>query len=148
MQVDNGQNLELVWAYEIDVYKNWWNAMVSTETGNVIALFDWVDQANFNVFPIGVNDPNDGARSNLVDPAYLASSPLGWNDRGQGRTSTETVGNNVYAQENWAGGSTWQNNYRPNPGSSLNFNYPINFQTQPDAYIDAATTNLFYWGVH
>jgi len=145
MQVDNGRKLDLVWAYEIDEYDNWWNAMVSAETGEVIALFDWVDHASYNVYPVGVNDPSDGSRSNVVNPAVSNASPLGWHDRSQGRTSTQTVGNNVYAQENWSGGSTWQNNYRPDGATGLTFNFPINFNQQPDMYGDASITNLFYW---
>jgi len=145
MQVDNGRKLDLVWAYEIDEYNNWWNAMVSAETGDVIALFDWVDNANYNVYPVGVNDPSDGSRSNVVNPAVSNASPLGWHDRSQGRTSTQSVGNNVYAQENWSGGTAWQNNYRPDGSTALNFNFPINLNQQPDIYADAAISNLFYW---
>jgi extracellular elastinolytic metalloproteinase len=119
--------------------------MVSAETGEVIALYDWVDHASYNVLPIGVNDPGDGVRSNILNPAVSNASPLGWHDWGGGETSTLTMGNNVYAQENWAGGSTWQNNYRPNGGTPLSFNFGLNLDQVPDVYIDAATSNLFYW---
>jgi extracellular elastinolytic metalloproteinase len=145
MQVEKGKELELVWAYEIDVLDHWWNAMVSAEDGEIIALYDWVDSANYNSYPIGTNDPDDGPRENVYDPAVSNASPLGWNDRGQSRTSTLTIGNNVYAQENWSGGTQWQNNYRPDGATGLDFNFPVNLNQQPDYYIDAATTNLFYW---
>jgi extracellular elastinolytic metalloproteinase len=69
---------------------------------------------------------------------------LGWHDQGTQRY-TNTIGNNVYAQDNPTGGSQWLNNYRPNGGTTLNFNYPINFANQPSAYRDASITNLFYW---
>lgn len=37
---------------------NWWNAYVSTRTGEVLAVYDWVHDLNsFTVYPIGVNDP-------------------------------------------------------------------------------------------
>jgi len=145
MQVDDGKHLELVWTYEIDVYDDWWNAMVSAEDGEIIALFDWVDSANYNVYPVGINDPNDGARVNVQNPAVSNASPLGWHDRSSGRTSTQTVGNNAYCQENWSGGSAWENNYRPDGAAALSFNFPINFANAPRQYGDAAISNLFYW---
>ena len=35
--------------------------------------------------------------------------------------------------------------FRPQGGPSLNFNFPIDFQQNPDTYQSAAITNLFYW---
>jgi len=145
VQVDYGTKLELVWEFELDVYDHWWNAFVSTTTGDIIALFDWVDDATFQVYPIGVNDPDDGMRVVIVNPEVSNASPLGWHNQGNGNTFTTTAGNNAYAQENWSGGTAWQNNYRPNGGPALHFEFPINFNQEPDMYIDASTTNLFYW---
>ena len=50
----------------------------------------------------------------MVDPHTLKASPLGWHDQGNGASYTTTIGNNVYAQENWSGstGNGWINNYR------------------------------------
>jgi extracellular elastinolytic metalloproteinase len=62
-----------------------------------------------------------------------------------GQTYQDTRGNNVYAQENWSGGTSWQNNYRPSGGSALDFDFPINFNTEPEEYVDASTSNLFFW---
>jgi len=118
--------------------------MVSAETGEVVALYDWVDHASYNVLPIGVNDPTDRSRSNLANPNSSPASPRGWHDFGTS-TSTHSMGNNVYAQENWSGGAGWQNNYRPNGGTGLDFNFGLNLGQAPDVYIDAATSNLFYW---
>jgi len=110
----------------------------------MVAVYDWEHASTYNVYPIGVNDPLDGDRSILIDP-HLAStgSPLGWHDQGTARF-TSTIGNNVYAQENVDGGAAWENNYRPE-SSTLNFDYPINFALEPEDYMDAAITNLFYW---
>jgi len=137
--------LELVWSFEIDVLDHWWNAYVSAVSGQVLALYDWVDADSYNVYPIGTNDPDDGPRVHIHDPATSNGSPLGWHDQSQGRQFTNTIGNNVFAQENWAGGAGWQNNYRPDGGAGLTFNFPINFNQEPDLYIDAAISNLFYW---
>jgi extracellular elastinolytic metalloproteinase len=80
----------------------------------------------------------------VTDPYFDKASPVGWHDQGTTKY-TNTIGNNVYAQENPTGGSGWLNNYRPNGGNTLNFNFAINFANQPAAYRDAAITNLFYW---
>jgi len=43
------------------------------------------------------------------------------------------------------GGTDYLNNYRPDGSEALNFDFPIDFEQDPKEYIDAATTNLFYW---
>jgi len=43
------------------------------------------------------------------------------------------------------GGYDYQNNYRPDGGPALNFDFPLDLTNNPPDYIDAATTNLFYW---
>jgi len=137
--------LESVWEIEADMYDNWFDAFVSAVDLRVVSLFDWVNDVNtWHVYPIGVNDPQDGARAILKTPAKHNASPLGWNDQGEGRTFTNTQGNNVYAQENLSGGSAWINNGRPDGGASLDFDLPIDFNLAPKGYLNASTTNLFY----
>jgi len=145
LQVDDGTRLELVWDYEVDVLDHWWNAMVSATTGEVLALYDWVDADSYTVLPIKVNDPHDGDREDILNPHASNASPLGWHDQSQNRRFTDTRGNNVFAQENWSGGSQWQTNYRPNGGAGKDFDFPVNYDQEPDYYVDAATSNLFYW---
>jgi len=145
VQVDYGTKLELVWEFELDVHDHWWNTFVSTTTGDIIALFDWVDDATYQGYPIGTNDPDDGPREVIVNPEVSNASPLGWHNQGDDAEFTLTIGNNAYAQENWSGGSAWLNNYRPNGGSILSFRYPFNENQEPDTNIDASVTNLFYW---
>jgi len=144
--VENGQALESVWDLQVDLYDNWFDAQVSAVDLSVVALYDWVHDINtIEAYPVGVNDPDDGARKVEQIPAKRDSSPLGWNDQGEGRTFTDTRGNNVFAQENFAGGSAWINNGRPDGGKSLDFVFPLDLTKEPKLYIDAATTNLFYW---
>jgi len=145
LQVDMGQNLELVWDFEVDVLDHWWNAFVSATSGDVLALYDWVDDATYRAYPVGVNDPEDGARELIINPEVSNASPLGWHDQGLGRLFTNTIGNNAYAQENLSGGTSWIDNDRPDGGSSLYFDFPINFAQQPVNYLDASTSNLFFW---
>lgn len=99
----------------------------------------------YRVFPISVESPNHGGRSLEVDPSDLLASPFGWHDVDgvAGEEFTTTRGNNVWAMEdrngdNGVGAS-------PNGGASLSFDFPIPANSAPLAYVDASTTNLFYW---
>lgn len=146
VQSADGLSLDLTWHINVRREENWYDAFISTKTGKISSLVDWFKGATYNVYPITVNDPSDGSRSIVTDP-HLAStgSPLGWHDQGNGKKFTDTIGNNVYAQENFNGLPGWESNYRPDGGSSLKFDFPIDFKKEPEEYIDAATTNLFYW---
>jgi extracellular elastinolytic metalloproteinase len=124
---------------------NWYNAFVDVNDGEVVSLIDWVSDASYSVYPFGINDPDSGDRMILYDPAHPVASPRGWHSQGEGKDYTVTIGNNVVAQENHDGTSDYLNNYRPDGGAQLNFNYPIRFTNEPDQYVDAAITNLFYW---
>jgi len=134
-----------VWDIQMDMYTSYWNAFVSMRSGNVYALFDWVSDLNsYNIYPIGTNDPDDGPRENITNPAVTAS-PLGWHNQGNGSVWYTTIGNNVYAQINPSGGSAWINNPRPANSSTWDFQYPIDFTQQPNTYSNASTVNLFAW---
>lgn len=105
----------------------------------VLAAVDWVADASYNVYPLGVNDPTDGSRKVLTDPHNTVASPNGWH------TKDSTYGNNGIAQENFDGGSDFLNNQRPAGTSARVFNFPYSLTTTtPATYINAAVTQLFY----
>lgn len=66
----------------------------------IVQLIDWVSDATYNVYPLGINDPHSGSRVKVVDPAHPKASPLGWHAHSSSVSFTTTIGNNVYAQEN------------------------------------------------
>ncbi|KAJ1925827.1 hypothetical protein IWQ60_004314 [Tieghemiomyces parasiticus] len=136
--------LERVWDMEVEMEENWLHAHVSTATGQVLSLVDWVSDAQYHVYPLGINDPLDGNRTLLTDPHDKEASPLGWHDKGHGEKFTDTRGNNVYAQENLEGANQWVNNHRPSGGEGLIFDFPLDLTANPGTYLDAAVTNLFY----
>ena len=138
-------SLELVHDLELEMDQNWYHAHVSAVTGKIVSLVDWTSDSGYSVFPLGYNDPRDGPRIHVKDPQDENASPLGWHSQGQGKNFTVTIGNNVYAHENIAGASSWENNHRPDGGKSLIFNSTLNLDSNPKDYIDAAVTNLFYW---
>lgn len=114
------------------------------EKGTIVSVVDYVADASYNVYKLGINDPSDGARTIETDPAITSASPDGWHTSG---TSSYTAvrGNNGIAQENWDAGSDFLNNQRADGGTSLNFNFPFDLtNTTPRSYISAATAQLFY----
>lgn len=127
--------------------------------------------AIYNVFKWGINDPSVGNRSIEKENFDSLASPVGWhslpyaNDpQSEGmlkkkgtaekfRNTTTTWGNNVFAHENWEGRNAWVNNYRPDAGKDLVFDYKYNPKQQTETedrldeahkYINATITQLFY----
>ncbi|KAG8694845.1 Fungalysin/Thermolysin Extracellular metalloproteinase 5 [Ceratobasidium sp. 394] len=128
----------------------------SSEPGGTYRVWKW-----------GINDPESGNRTLEESPYNKVTSPLGWhsvpapNDPfntypGGGMDTivnfTTTVGNNVIAQANWAGGSDWKNSPRPDGGPSLVFDFPYganpwdkDWKTrEPRMYVNASVTQQFY----
>eukprot|EP00842_Homolaphlyctis_polyrhiza_P003065 jgi/Hompol1/375/HPOL_000233-RA len=148
LQGDNGADLHLIWDLVMDLDEQWLHIQVGANSGVVHGLMDWVNKASYTVYPLGTNDPADGPRVKLVNPAHHDASPYGWNSKGKkGHISytNVTVGNNVYAQENLDGGSQWRANYRPTASDDLTFDFAVDLKKQPSTYLDASIVNLFYW---
>lgn len=109
--------------------------------------------SGYNVFAMPFESPSHGPRAILSPSAAdQTASPQGWHYTPIGNMTT-TRGNNVYAYEDPNGLNPFPtiannftvNNYSPDGGAELKFDFPIDFTKQPDTYVDAATTNLFYW---
>jgi extracellular elastinolytic metalloproteinase len=146
IQTETG--MKLVWDFELDMSSNWFHGQISAHDGKVLQLVDWVSRASFNVFPLGNNDPFDGKRQIVRNPEDKNASPLGWNTQiGHKKTKpfTSTIGNNVFAQENVADDGKWRDHKRPDGGSNLNFDFPLDLKDDPLDYTHAAVVNLFYW---
>lgn len=143
--------VELAWNFVVRTpdLEHWYDASVSTRSGEVIHTNDWFSHATYNVFHHPTSNPNDAALTLIANPEDPAASPLGWHDinktAGVGEF-TDTRGNNVYAQEdanaNNIGG------FRPDGGASLTFVFPLDLQSDPIDSQSAAISNLFYWNNH
>ncbi len=139
--------VELAWDYVLRTPdgQHWYHVDADGATGKSLFANDWVDHASYNVFALPTETPDDGTRSLAVNPNDPVASPYGWHDTDglPGAEYTDTRGNNVFAQEDWndddSGGT------RPSGGTSLTFDFPLDLTQAPDAYVDAAVTNLFYW---
>jgi extracellular elastinolytic metalloproteinase len=103
------------------------------------------DNASYRVFPLPVESPSHGDRELVLNPADPIASPFGWHDVDgvPGYDYTITRGNNVYAFEDRdADQSPPANDVEG--GSDLVFDFPLDESQEPETYIDASITNLFY----
>lgn len=154
IQKKNG-DLQLVWDLQYELHDNWYNGHVNAHDGTIVGLVDWVSSAAaYNVIPFGYNDPNDSKQQLVKNPHDKWASPDGWHAQGAlskgAKTFNVTIGNNAYTHTNPDGGSEWQKNYRPSghvdESGDIVFDYVADFEKdEPQAYEDAAVTNLFYW---
>ena len=173
---ENGHTeLVLVWKLEVEMENNWYEAAVSLVDPTVIVeIVDWASDAGaqperlggvYNVWKWGLNDPECGERSVETSPYDEVASPLGWHSMPASKDArsrnkryskdhilniTQTYGNNVYAHEDWEGRNDWLDNYRPDGGKELMFNYTYELRTKngswadPKSYINLTITQLFY----
>ncbi|PVF94059.1 hypothetical protein CPB86DRAFT_789438 [Serendipita vermifera] len=172
----NGQTeLNLVWKLEVEMRDNWYEAAVSvSDPTQILEVVDWASDAGaeperlggvYNVWKWGLNDPDCGDRSVETSPYDEVASPLGWHSLPASKDAksrnrryasdhilniTETYGNNVYAHEDWEGANNWLDNYRPDGGKDLVFDYSYKLKTkhgnwtEPKSYINLTITQLFY----
>ena len=123
----------------------WLDLNVDAETGDLLSQANWIASASYNVYAQPTETPNHGGRSIVTDPHNTAASPFGWHDTNgaAGAEFTDTRGNNVNAQDDTNANNTGGS--RPSGGAGLNFDNPLNLANRPDTYLEAVTTNLFYW---
>jgi extracellular elastinolytic metalloproteinase len=116
------------------------------------AQMETLGGSGYNVFAevIGSNlfpheSPNHGDRNLIVDPAELTASPYGWHDTNgsAGAEFTITRGNNVHAYLDLDNDDIPAGD-EPDGGADLLFDFPYNPTDEPEAFQDAAVTNLFF----
>jgi extracellular elastinolytic metalloproteinase len=126
---------------------DWYNVGVDAASGQVVFSDNWTDHAQYNVYALPTEAPNDGARTIAVDPADALASPFGWQDTNgaAGAEFTVTQGNNVSAYTDVDANNVPDAGSQPDGTAALNFNFPLDLTQAPSAYRPAAVTNLFYW---
>ncbi|WP_170826851.1 M36 family metallopeptidase [Flavobacterium caeni] len=105
----------------------------------------------YRVLPYNIESPNHGSFQLVSNPEFTASSPNGWHNASNsigGTTPAQmyqnTRGNNTYAREDPTANNAL-NNFSPNGGATLTFDFPyVGEHQQPTEYTSAAVTNLFY----
>ncbi|KAL7009527.1 hypothetical protein EMMF5_001158 [Cystobasidiomycetes sp. EMM_F5] len=110
VQREGVDQVALVWSFEYEMNDNWYEAHVSADTNaedvtTPLMVVDWQRDAptssasakpstpatdyTYRVYPWGVNDPTEGKRELLKNPAHKDASPVGWHSvpYGAGRSS-------------------------------------------------------------
>ena len=100
----------------------------------------------YNVVPFPFESPNHSSRVRVSGQEHGNASPFGWHDIDgvDGAEYTTTKGNNVFAAEDTlaANGS----GFSPEGCDSMVFDFPMDTTwMNPNTYLSAAITNLFYW---
>jgi extracellular elastinolytic metalloproteinase len=105
------------------------------------------DGSSYRVFEAPKESPNDGDRTLVTNPADGTASPFGWHDTdgAPGPEFTTTRGNNVHAYTDHSNINVAAPGSDAEGGPSLTFDFPLDLNTHPHDYADAAVTNLFYW---
>jgi extracellular elastinolytic metalloproteinase len=101
----------------------------------------------YNVIPFPKESPNHGARQRVSGQEDANASPYGWHDidGAEGAEFAVTKGNNVYAADDTLASNSG-NGFSPNGGDSMVFDFPMDTTwTNPNSYLAASVTNLFYW---
>lgn len=109
-------------------------------------------EPNYTIFKLPVESPNHGGRlfTPLTSTINSVASPEGWHTDDE-KSYTVTRGNNVRAvndhesigYDTYNGSDAVTTDY-VDGGSSLNFDFPVDFTKHPYKYKEASTTNLFY----
>ncbi|KAL2835460.1 extracellular metallo proteinase 9 [Aspergillus pseudoustus] len=146
--VKTNDEIALVWSVETDIGDNWLSSYIDAiDSKAVYGVIDYVASATFEVYPWGVNDPDQGNRELLTDPWDITTSEFTWLSTGE-TDYTTTWGNNGVAQINPSGYPGYLLNYRPN-STTLDFEYPYQpTDPVPLKYANASVTQLFYTANH
>ena len=163
--------LIMAWKFDLDLEKqgHWWELVIDATNGSELSRVDWQtecsathtshgshshaitsvaaassDGSAYRVFPLPVESPIHGSRELVNEPFDETASPFGWHDNNgvSGAEFTNTRGNNVHAYEDQDDDDL--PGYSPDGGAALNFDFSLDLSDQPDDYLDAAITNLFY----
>ncbi|MGH7359823.1 MAG: M36 family metallopeptidase, partial [Candidatus Rokuibacteriota bacterium] len=106
-----------------------------------------IDGSSYRVLEIPKESPNDGPFSVVDNPADGDTSPFGWHDDNgiAGADYTITRGNNAHAYQDQDDDEAMDFGGSPDGTNSLDFLFTADLSEHPQAYREAATTNLFYW---
>jgi hypothetical protein len=156
-RLPESDRIRLAWNLSIQspTSPDWWNFWVDAESGVVLGRHNWTNDATYRVFASPKESPDDGVRTDEVDP-HLAggsdpgtgASPYGWHDLNgvAGAETTLTSGNNVNACVDADANNSCDPGSQPDGGGSLIFQPSLDLSTQqPADYLDAAVVNLYYW---
>lgn len=101
---------------------------------------------SYFVYALPIESPNYGDQTTVVNSADPTASPFGWHDTNgvAGAEYTITRGNNAYAYADRDFNNMPDAGSSPDGGAMLDFPFSVDTMLEPDQYIPASVTNLFY----
>ncbi|MEE8523267.1 MAG: M36 family metallopeptidase [Thermoanaerobaculia bacterium] len=150
-------SVRLAWNLKIETLDgmHYFNFNVDAVNGRVWTRFDWIDDAQYKVYPIPIQDPDNttplppaDARTTEIDPHDLTYSPFGWHDTDgvAGAEFTIHRGNNVWTWEDSDGNDTPPPAAaEPDCGAALDCTWPMDLSMAPSTYRPASVASTFYW---
>ncbi len=162
LRTPGGDRLTLAWNLNLKPpgQADWFDLWVDAGTGEILAQVNWTAEveATYRVFALPKESPDDGPRTDEVDPYLVGgtvpatgASPYGWHDTNGvlGAETNLTAGNNVNACTDIDANNVCDAGSQPSGGTLPN---PLLFQPaldlatqQPADYRPAAVVNLYYW---
>lgn len=151
-RIPDSDRIVLAWNLSIQMVagSDWWELWIDAANGAEVARVNWTDHATYRVFASPKESPDDGPRTDEVDPDLAGgiASPWGWHDTNgaPGAETTLTDGNNVEACVDADANNACDAGSLPDGGASLVFQPALDLATQqPADYRPAAVVNLYYW---
>ncbi|PVI02155.1 extracellular elastinolytic metallo proteinase precursor [Periconia macrospinosa] len=138
--------LALSWKVMTDIDTDYLSTYIDAADSKVVHhVVNYANDATYEVYPWGINDPTEGSRITVTDPWDKEASEFGWHSTGTDSYNT-TRGNNGVAQDNRSNSPQSQYLNLPRPvSSSLDFVYPYSPNTTDfRSYINASVTQLWY----
>ncbi len=161
LRAPGGDRLTLAWNLNLKVTgdSDWLDLWVDAANGTIASRVNWTAEADatYSVFASPKESPDDGPRTDEVDPDLTGgtapasgASPYGWHDTNGvlGAETFVTSGNNVNACTDIDANNLCDPGSQPSGGAAppLVFQPVLDLSTQqPADYRDAAVVNLYYW---
>lgn len=126
--------------------QHWLDMNVDAVSGAILSQAEWMhDAACYRVSALPLVGPGEGTRELVSGVEDATASPFGWHDTNglAGAEFTDTRGNNVDAITD-PDGLDSGNGFRPDGGSTLTFDFPVDFTQAPSTNQSASVTSLFY----
>ena len=147
----SSSELRLAWHFAIfeRLSPRYWSIGIDAATGEALFCLDLARRAEYEVFPLPCENPDDCERQIVENPSDAIASPYGWHDvdGAEGAEYTITRGNNVHAFTDKDMDESPDVDGEADGGAGLEFSgdaVPLDLDLSPLLQPEAPTANLFY----
>lgn len=145
---EGSERLRLAWTFCLRPpgSQSLWEFAIDAHDGSVCLERNLAKRASFRVVDLPGQNPFSAPRTLVTAREDALASPFGWHDTDAvpGPESTLTTGNNIRAQPDLAGDNS--TGVGADGGSSLVYDFPLDFAALPTANPAAPVAQAFYIG--